>query len=251
MRIIIIGTGNVATVISKALVAAGHTIVQVLGRDGQKAESLARELGSTYSTNENSLDTTAEIYLFALSDSALYELARRFVLKDKIVLHTAGSVSMEVLKGISEQYGVMYPLQSLRKEMQVIPSIPVLVDANRPEVLEKIKSLAASFSSHVATANDEQRLKLHVAAVIVSNFTNHLYALAEDFCKNEKADFKMLLPLIRETAERLTLQSASLLQTGPALRNDFVTLDKHMKILLKYPRLRNLYIKLTDSIMAV
>ncbi len=251
MRINIIGSGNVATVLGKALLRAGHTINQVIGRNRQNAEKLASTLNCSYTCDDKMADMNAELFLFAVSDAALYDIGNRFSLGNKIALHTAGSVPKDVLKNISANYGVFYPLQSLRKEMDVIPEMPLMVDGNSPELTEMIVTLANSISPVVSITNDEDRLHLHVAAVIVSNFTNHLYALAENFCSDEKIDFKLLLPLINETAERLQLRSATELQTGPALRNDFVTLDKHMKILLGYPKLRSIYIKMTDSIMSV
>jgi hypothetical protein len=90
---------------------------------------------------------------------------------------------------------------------------------------------------------------LHVAGVVVNNFTNHLYAVAEDFCGKENIDFKLLFPLIQETAQRLNHFSAKDVQTGPALRNDVFTLDKHLRILSAHPKLKYLYLKLTNSIM--
>jgi predicted short-subunit dehydrogenase-like oxidoreductase (DUF2520 family) len=165
-------------------------------------------------------------------------------------VHTAGSVPMNVLDKVSVSNGVLYPLQTLRKEMTDVGDVPLLVNGNTVENTAIIESLARSISNNVSIANDEQRLKLHVAAVIVSNFTNHLYALAEDFCNKENVDFKMLLPLIQQTAARLKDHAATDVQTGPAIRNDVFTLDKHLRILTGYPKLKYVYLKLTDSIMS-
>lgn len=133
--------------------------------------------------------------------------------------------------------------------MKVIPSIPFLVDGNSPDVTEFIRVFALSLSPHVTITNDDERLKLHTAAVIVSNFTNHLYAIAEEFCESEKIDFGLLRPLIMETAQRLESISPSAVQTGPAIRKDIHTLDKHLRLLSAYPKLRTTYLRLTDSIM--
>jgi predicted short-subunit dehydrogenase-like oxidoreductase (DUF2520 family) len=112
-----------------------------------------------------------------------------------------------------------------------------------------VEDFAQTISGTVAKAGDVERLKLHVAAVVVSNFTNHLYALAEDFCKKENIDFKLLAPLIKETAQRVEAHSPASVQTGPALRNDVFTLDKHLRLLSNHPKLKYIYLKLTDSIM--
>ncbi|HMK03952.1 MAG TPA: Rossmann-like and DUF2520 domain-containing protein [Ferruginibacter sp.] len=249
MRVVIIGSGNVASVLGRLLKKNNHEIIQVISRNAQHAQTLAAELQCPFSDINNTVDTNADIYLVAVNDGALYELNKSFHLGNKLVLHTAGSVPQDILKDISVNYGVLYPLQSLRKEMDYPHDIPLLVDGNTEETLTLTEDFARTISGTVARACDEERLKLHVAAVIVSNFTNHLYALAEEFCKKEKVDFSMLAPLIRETAERIMTHSPTEVQTGPALRNDIFTLDKHLRILSEHPRLRYVYLKLTDSIM--
>jgi predicted short-subunit dehydrogenase-like oxidoreductase (DUF2520 family) len=179
----------------------------------------------------------------------LFDLNKSFKLGNKLIVHTAGSVSKDVLQEISHNYGILYPYQSLRKEMTTIPEIPLLVDGNTEEATILIEDFAKSLSPIVKRTTDEERLKLHVAGVVVNNFTNHLYAMAEEFCTKENLDFKLLLPLIQSTAERITDISPKNLQTGPAIRNDVFTLDKHLRILATHPKLKYIYLKLTDSIM--
>ena len=249
MRIVIVGSGNVATVLGGLIKKAGHEILQVISRDAAHAKELADELGCSYTDHDGMVNKDADIYLISVKDSALYELNKFFNVGNKLVLHTAGSISKDVLQSISTNYGVLYPLQSLRKEMNTVSSIPLLIDGNTNEALILIEDFGRSISDNVSKAGDEERLKLHVAAVIVSNFTNHLYALAEDFCKKEQVDFQLLVPLIRETADRVTSNSPAAVQTGPALRNDIFTLDKHLRLLSAYPKLKYLYLKFTESIM--
>ena len=228
MRIVIIGSGNVASVLGRLFKKNDHEIVQVISRNAAHAEVLANELNYSFTDYSGNIDTGADLYIVAVNDGALYDLNRSFHLGNKLIMHTAGSVSKDVLKDISVNYGVLYPLQSLRKEME---------------------DFAKTLSSKVARVTDDERLKLHVAAVIVSNFTNHLYALAEEFCKKENIDFKLLAPLIKETANRVETFSPAEVQTGPAARNDIFTLDKHLRLLANYPKLKYIYLKLTDSIM--
>ncbi|UEG49305.1 DUF2520 domain-containing protein [Ferruginibacter lapsinanis] len=250
MRIVMIGSGNVATVLGKIIKKAGHEILQVVSRNEHAAESLAEILGCGHCGYKGLIDETADIYLFAISDTALYEVGTNFDFGKKIALHTAGSVSKNVLEHVSANFGVLYPLQSLRKEMTSIPVIPLLVDGNNKETKKTIEEFAHTLSPIVSPTTDEERVNLHLAAVVVSNFSNHLYALTEDFCQKERVDFHMLHPIIAETALRIEKKSAAELQTGPALRNDFVTLEKHLKMLQRYPALKNIYLKMTDSIMS-
>ena len=249
MRVVIIGSGNVASVMGRLINKNNHQVVQVLSRNIDHAKVLAEELHCAYSGSNDDVDKSADIYILAVSDGALYELNKSFHLGNKLILHTAGSVPMDILKDISVNYGVLYPLQSLRKEMDYTEDIPLLIDGNSEETITLIGDFARTISGKVARASDEERLKLHVAAVIVSNFTNHLYTLAEEFCEKEKIDFKLLAPLIKETAVRVQDHSPAKVQTGPAIRNDVFTLDKHLRLLANYPRLKYIYLKLTDSIM--
>jgi predicted short-subunit dehydrogenase-like oxidoreductase (DUF2520 family) len=249
MKVAMIGAGNVATVMGRLLTKKGHSIIQVINRSPEPARILAEEMGCAYTDYTGQPDVSADLFIIAVSDYALQEALPKFNLDHNLVLHTAGSVSKDVLSALSDHYGVLYPLQSLRKEMKEIPGIPFLVDGNTDEVTAITERLARSLSDQVQRTNDEERLKLHAAAVIVSNFTNHLYAITEDFCKNEHVSFDLLKPLIFETASRIRDMSPADVQTGPAVRKDIQTLDKHLRTLSQYPKLRTTYLRLTDSIM--
>jgi predicted short-subunit dehydrogenase-like oxidoreductase (DUF2520 family) len=251
MRIVMIGTGNVATILGRKISGAGHQVAQVYGRVATHARILSEQLHVAYTTNREQLDNSADLYIIAVADAAIPAVAASLQLKNKLVVHTAGSVSREVLKTSSARYGILYPLQSLRREMQQLPDIPLLVDANSPDDLSLIQGFALSLSSQVQVAGDEQRLKLHVAAVMVSNFTNHLYTLAERYCSTEQVNFGLLHPLIREVAERLQYLSPRESQTGPAIRHDTPTIQKHLALLEPHGEMKELYEWFTKSIQQV
>lgn len=249
MEVVIIGSGNVASVLGRLIISKGHQVKQVMSRNIGHAKALADEFAANYTDFNGQLDRTADLYIISVSDMAIPECVEHVNIPDKLVVHTAGSVSKEVLKNTSYNYGVLYPLQSLRKEMDELPQIPFLVDGNNPYTIKVIHDFAHTLSGNVKVMNDDDRLKLHAAAVIVSNFTNHLYAIAEDFCNKEHVDFNLLKPLIMETAIRIRNQSPVDVQTGPAVRKDILTLDKHLKLLANHPKLKTTYMRLTDSIM--
>ena len=249
MKVVIIGSGNVATVLSRLLIKKGHSILQVMSRNIDNARILADELNVNYSDLHGQPDEGADIVILAVSDFVVMEGLPQLNFHNKLVVHTAGSVSKEVLSSLSTNYGVLYPLQSLVKDKEVPADIPFLIDGNNEGVIKYLDDFAKSLSTIVQQVNDEDRLKLHAAAVIVSNFTNHLYSIAEEFCQKEQVDFDMLKPLILETAQRIQHTSPSLVQTGPAVRKDIQTLDKHLRILVNHPKLRTTYLRLTDSIM--
>lgn len=250
MRVVIIGAGNVASVFGRLISAASHEIIQVYSRSISSAQSLGKELGCSFVDNLEAVDLTADIYILAITDNALQSIQDSLFLGDKLVVHTAGSVSKEVLSNISSQYGVLYPLQSLRKDQSADQSIiPLLIDANKESVLSIIEQFAFTLSSVVCIVGDDKRLCLHLAAVIVNNFTNHLYTLTAEYCKNEEVDFKMLQPIIEQTALRLRANLPADLQTGPAIRNDQSTLDKHIQALSNHPELKTIYLTFTESLL--
>ncbi|WP_315815631.1 Rossmann-like and DUF2520 domain-containing protein [Paraflavitalea speifideaquila] len=248
MRIVLIGTGNVATILGRKINSVGHEMVQVYGRTGARAKLLADQWQAAYTTSMEWIDKSADLYILAVADAALPAVAATLRVKDKLVVHTAGSVPSDVLKGCSTRYGILYPLQSLRWEMQALPEIPFLVDANTEDDQLLVRDFAISLSNRVSIANDEQRLQLHVAAVMVSNFTNHLYTLAEKYCKAQHVDFSLLHPLILQVAERLQVMSPHEAQTGPAIRQDAPTIKKHLELLEAHGEMRELYEWFTKSI---
>ncbi len=249
MEIVIIGSGNVASVLGRKFKAAGHTIAQVYSRNASAASQLAYEW-DTESTNYKSLIyQKADVYLIAVPDDAIDEVVNELKLPGKVVAHTAASVSRDILKDVSPHHGVFYPLQSLRKEMPVTTEIPMFIDASDDKARRTLEALATSISAEkVSSAPESDRIKFHVAAVVVSNFTNHLYALAEQYCKKEGIPFKQLLPLIEETALRIRTISPKEAQTGPAVRHDRDTIQKHLELLKDDPALHNIYVLMTESI---
>ncbi|HEX5026006.1 MAG TPA: F420-dependent NADP oxidoreductase [Agriterribacter sp.] len=250
MKIVMIGTGNVATVLGRKIVQSGHHIIQVVGRDAERTQKLAASLNSPSAQRFSEVKEEADIYIIAVSDSALADIELWFpVKKEGLVVHTAGSVSKDVLRNVGFHYGILYPLQSLRSDRADIPEIPLLIDANAPGTRQQIKQFAFTLSDKVQYADDELRMKLHAGAVIVNNFTNYLYTLTQDFCTKEGIDFSLLQPLLKETVNRMEQFSPALMQTGPALRNDGATISKHLSLLQAYPVLAKLYDQLSRSII--
>jgi predicted short-subunit dehydrogenase-like oxidoreductase (DUF2520 family) len=249
MRIVIIGTGNTATVLGKLILASDHDLLQVFGRSKKEASDLGNELQCSFTDDVDEIMSNGDLYIVAISDAALYSVHDWLQLKRKFVVHTAGSVPMKVLSHVSSNYGVLYPLQSLRKEMHRLPEIPFVIDGNTVEDRTLITDFARSLSPIVLQADDEHRLKMHLAAVFVSNFTNHLYTLAESFCQKQDLDFNALIPLISEVSVRLQDHSPSSMQTGPAVRKDQITIEKHLSLLNGFPDMKDVYELLSEKII--
>ncbi|TDH26532.1 DUF2520 domain-containing protein [Segetibacter sp. 3557_3] len=248
MKVVIIGSGNVATVLGKVVCQGGHEIHQVVSRNRGEATRLAAELSTVAAEGVEEISREGEIYIIAVSDNQVAAVAKQLGLLNKIVVHTAGSVAMDVLQQTGDNFGVVYPLQSLRKDVDRLPPIPVLVNGSNPHTIEVLTLFAGTWAAGVRVADDEERLKTHVAAVIASNFTNHLYALTERYCIAEALDFKSLVPLISEIAGRISQASPALLQTGPASRGDQATIEKHLQLLSGYPAIQTIYASMSQSI---
>lgn len=249
MNVVIIGTGNVAAVLGRKIKAAGHRIVQVYGRNAKAASELAYEWDTESTNYKSTISQGADLYLVAVTDKAIPELLQDLRLPGRVIAHTAASVPMDILKNVSEHIGVLYPLQSLRNNMQGLPDVPLYVEAGDEKARSVLMSIANSISPEkVTAAGGEERVKLHVAAVFVNNFTNHMYRLAADFCRKEGLDFSQLQPLIEETALRLREMPPEMALTGPAVRKDEETIARHLAVLEKHPRLKEIYQYMTRSI---
>lgn len=248
MDIVIIGTGNTATVLGKKLKEAGHRINQVYGRNSQNASELAYELDSVSTNYLSAITKHADLYIIAVSDVAIKEVAKELLLLPKPIVHTAASVSKDILRSCTPHYGVFYPLQSLRKGVSDSPDIPILIDASDARTKQILSDLGHSISTNVVEADDEKRLKLHMAAVFCNNFVNHIYVLIDRYCVQEGLDFHLLIPLIQETGKRLNQSAPAQAQTGPAIRNDIETLNKHLSLLDEQPHLKDIYQLFTKSI---
>lgn len=248
MDIVIIGSGNTATVLGRKSLAAGHRIVQVYSRNSNQANTLAVRLGTSSTSYISSIEKKADLMIIALRDDAVGSFVKDLGKVNATVAHTAGSLSIQEVRGASDSYGVVYPLQSLRREIEIIPPLSILVEGNDANTNDLLKKFASGIADTVIETNDDSRLKYHVAATIVNNFTNYLFSLAESFCKKENISFAVLQPLIEETVIRLRNNSPRESQTGPAIRHDQDTINKHRKILNEYPAILSFYDKFTEDI---
>lgn len=244
IKIVILGGGNVAYHLTNALLQnSAANVVQVYNRSLEKINCFKN---STSITNNLSELKDADIYVLAVSDNAISELSSALNLKNKLVVHTSGSMAMEELKSVSNK-GVFYLLQTFSKDRKIdFSTVPICVEAEKGKDLIVLESLAKSISKNCYFINSNQRKSLHVAAVFVNNFVNHLYQIGHEICKQNKVSFEILLPLIKETAEKITTLPPFEAQTGPAKRNDTKTIEKQKKMLNKNQQ--EIYTLLTKSI---
>ena len=250
MRIVIIGSGNLATQLSLALKDAGKEIVQVFSRTEEHAKTLATVLGCDYTSDIDSISSDADMYIISVKDDAISDVADSVGRHraDSLIVHTAGSVPMSVLGSYSTHYGVLYPMQTFSKQRKAdFREIPCFIEASDSKTLGMLRILAESISDHVVECDSERRKRLHLAAVLACNFTNHCYRLAERVLESEQIDFSLFLPLIAETARKVTVMSPREAQTGPMVRYDQKVMQMQMDM-LSDERTREIYRLMADSI---
>ena len=249
MKVCFIGSGNVATVLAKLLHSKGYNIAEVYSKDVQHANLLAEKVQAKAVDSIKEISLQSDIYIIAVADKAIAEIASHLFVVDKLVLHTAGSVSKNVLQTTSTNYGTLYPVQSIRKDMVITTPIPFMIDGNSETNILAIENLVNTLQQKFVLGNDEHRLKLHVAAVFACNFVNYMYLQSATFCEKENIDFTILQSLIEETATRLQNQHPQEVFTGPAARRDMATINKHLDLLQPYPDMYELYKKLSELII--
>ena len=249
MKIIFIGSGNLAVNLAKALYRAGHEILQVFSRTAEHADSFAALFECSSTTCIYDVRPDADIYIFSLKDSVLERMANCVAenVQGKLFVHTAGSMPLDVLP--VKRRGVLYPMQTFSKSREVDFSIiPTFIEAENDDDLILLKELAESISHSVYELDSERRRYLHLSAVFCCNFVNHCYRLSERILKPCDIPFDVMLPLIDETARKVHELSPSEAQTGPAIRWDENVIRKHLDLLDEMPDLHQLYELLSKSI---
>lgn len=244
ISVTIIGCGNVGShLINTFLKSSEVKIVQVYNRSVESLKQFEEQIPTT--TNLEDL-LEADLYIISVSDNSIKEISINLTKSNKLVVHTSGSTNIDVLT--SKRNGVFYPLQSFSKDKQVnFKHIPICIEANNNDDLIILESLASLISDHVYLLDSEKRFKMHISAVFVNNFVNHLYHFGSEICEKNNIPFEILHPLIKETAEKVQTLSPLNAQTGPAKRNDTVTIENQLKKLSGNQL--NIYKSLTNSII--
>lgn len=249
MKIVIIGSGNVATHLTIALHNAGYEILQVYSRDITNADILAQMVDAAAIDDIGKVNVTADFYFISVSDRYIDDVARQMPLVKGVVAHTAGSVDMSILNKF-DLHGVFYPFQTFTKDKELdFKEVPVLVEGNISHARRVLMEVADAISNRSQKATGEMRKALHISAVYACNFVNHLYALADELLAHKELDFSLLKPLILETTQKALSMKPHHAQTGPARRFDHQILKAHMDSLPKKSFHHEVYALMSESIM--
>lgn len=253
MRITIIGAGNVATRLAESLHGECVEIVQIYSRNLFNAKELANKVNAEPIDSLQQLSPRANVCIFAVTDDIISQLLQENSAvfgNDMLLLHTAGSVSIDVFSNYASQFGAFYPLQTFSKKRQLnFAEIPVFIEGNTSVAEDKIRHLAQKITSKVYAVNFEQRRQLHLAGIFACNFPNFMYNIANQLVKDKYLTFEMLVPLILETAKKIQILPPDEAQTGPAVRGDRATIAKHIEMLNEHKNWQQLYQLVSEDIM--
>ncbi len=245
LAVTIIGSGNVATHLYKALASDKKPILKIEEVSTEKRV----EVTLVNSRTLENLPDHSDIILISVKDDAIAEVAEKVKGKASIIAHTSGSVRMEVLGNYAEHFGVFYPLQTFSKDKQLeYHNIPFFIEGDSQATVKALRDLANEISTEVFEADSNKRKKLHIAAVFACNFSNHLVAIADELLKEEDMDYRVLMPLLKETVKKLESLRPIDAQTGPAVRKDKTVMAAHEEMLNSEPHWKAIYTLLSSSI---
>ena len=243
----LIGTGNMAWFLAGRLRDAGFGCMGVYGRDADKAQELAERAGGPIIEWLEDLNDDADCTIVAVSDHSIAEVANSLTLTNSVVLHNAGAVPLEIIN--NEHKAVLWFIYSILKtELPDHRAIPVMWEASSPKAANVVKAIGGAVSDIMMEGGAGKRQWLHLSAVFANNFTNHLVTICEKICQEQGLSFKLMMPILQQTLYRINYKSPAELQTGPAIRKDGTTIDKHIQLLAQHPQWQQVYQSLTSSI---
>ena len=229
-KILLVGSGNVATQLGINLKRNNYIIKQVFSRSIENAKDLAKKVDADYTNKPENIVAT-DLTIIAVSDDSIKDVLD--FLPDVPTVHTSGHTNINILKNSFTSYGVIYPLQSFKKNIELnFTNIPFLIEANTKEFENNLIEFCSCLSVNTIRVNSSERKKIHLAAVYACNFSNHMQVIAKEIMDDAKINYELLIPLIKKTFSNLELDP-KMKQTGPAIRKDFNILDNHINLIKK------------------
>lgn len=246
--VVLVGSGNVAEALARALAASPFELRQVCARNPERGPVVAR-LGGCAWEPDPARAAEADLYLIAVSDRAVGDVAaalRRPA--EAVVAHTAGGVAIDALA--AARRAVIYPFQTFTAGREVdFAEVPLFIEASDAVTENRIGTFARRLSRSVQPADSALRCRIHLSGVLACNFVNHLYALGERVLAEAGLPFDVLRPIIAETAAKaLAAASPREVQTGPAVRNDRTTQESHLALIGDRELLETIYRTISQSI---
>ena len=244
-KIVIIGSGNVATQFALAFQRVNIKIEQIISRNLKSGKLLANKTNSLFKSKLKDL-VKSDLIIICVNDDNIDSVVDE--LPDLPMIHTSGSTSMKIFKN-RKNVGVIYPLQTLSTTNNTdFKTIPICVEGNNTFFEHELFLLSQRISNKVFYLNSDQRQNLHLSAVIAANFSNFCYLIAKKQLDSKNIDFELIKPLILETAKKIIHTDPKLTQTGPAKRGDKKIIQKHLEI-IKDDNYKKIYKLLSNNIL--
>lgn len=253
MNISFIGSGNLAWHLAPALDNLGYVVKEVYSPQSMNATALTERLyQAEVKTTLDFSTSDSRIFIVAVSDDAILEVAQEIILPDEsILVHTSGSQPLSILEfAATAHLGVLYPLQTFSKTRPIsFKDIPLFVESSDEQTEKQLLTIARGLSTRVRKIDSGERIALHVAAVFASNFANHMLTISKEVMEKHELNFDWLKPLISETINKALITGPAESQTGPARRADFEILDHHMTFLKEDENLEEIYKVISQHIV--
>lgn len=242
---IVLGSGNVASHLISFINASNElNLIQIYARNSNNIDLL---IDKSLITNDFSQIKEADIYIIAVSDNSIAEVSEKLPFENRLVVHTSGSAELTTLNSKNRR-AVFYPLQTFSKNKKIdFSEIPFCLETEFESDYQNLEKFAKEFSSKVYRISSDQRKYIHVTAVFVSNFTNHMFTIGNEICSENEIPFEIFKPLIKETFNKIDNLEPVLAQTGPAVRDDTKTIKKHLDLITN-EKIKLLYLNITESI---
>jgi predicted short-subunit dehydrogenase-like oxidoreductase (DUF2520 family) len=254
-NIVILGTGNLAIHLANFISQKPNLkLIQLFNhRKTKEALSLATKNNCSLVSKYTSIITHADIYFICVKDDSIKSVSENLKKLDlqNLVVHTSGSTDLKELNKVSKHIGVFYPLQTFSKQDLIDwKTTPLLVEANTPSAFKKLQAFSRLCSNHVKKVDSKTRLNIHLAAVFGCNFTNALFAASYHLFEKalSKKEIKLIHPILQQSFQKMLTMGPMNSQTGPAKRNDKVTMQKHLDLLKSNKKLISVYKIVSDLI---
>ena len=252
-NIAFIGAGNLAWHLAPELENFGHKVSLVNSRSKKNAVSLIDRLyRASYKKSLDFSKSDIDIIIITVSDNHIKDIASEIIIPEHCcVIHTSGTQSIEILgRSAALHYGVLYPLQTFTKGVKAsFKDTPIFVEGNGNYAYKVLQELSRKLSKQTYKLDSEQRSILHLSAVIASNFSNHMLTIAKSLMDQHDMSFELLHNVVYTMVQKAFIAGPENGQTGPAVRKDLDTLEKHRKLLKSDRNLHKLYTLISNHII--
>jgi predicted short-subunit dehydrogenase-like oxidoreductase (DUF2520 family) len=249
-RVVLIGAGNFATSLAISLKEEGFDLLQIYNRTIEHGQALAERVDVPFTGDLREISTEADLYILSVNDSAIEAVAGQLNLGQKMVIHTSGSIEIDVLRSASANFGAFHSPQAFTKSSPVsFRDLHVSIEAGNKINEDLLVEFAERLSDHVHRVNEMQRRIIHLAAVFCGNFPNFMYTVAAELLQKNGLPFDIMQPIMKKTVDNSAGGDPFRFQTGPAIRENYEVISRHLGLLEKYPDYKDIYELISQDII--